>query len=304
MRSKILLLVTVSIALLLACGCMSLPSSGDMPGFSENYASDMDGFEESGAGAPAYKSANAPSPLTQTDAASDDIGRKMIMTGSIELEVPEVEPVVDDLAGLADGHGGYVSSSSLRKNPDGRDYATVVLRVPGGEFAGTIEEIRSFGTVISQNTNANDVTEEYIDLEARLAALDAQLAQYQRIMEKAETVEDILKIQIQIERVQVEIERIAGRMKYLDDRIDYATITVLVTEPTPVGGDIGHDFAEVFNEAIRAFLTTIDLLIIAFFGLLPLILVAGGAWTLYRMRRGKSAQTGGSETKSEKSEEE
>jgi hypothetical protein len=303
MRSKILLLVTVSVAVLLACGCISLPSSEGISGFSEKYTSDMDGFEEGGAGAPAYESASAPSPFTQTDATSADTGRKMIMTGSIELEVPEVEPVVDDLAGLADGHGGYVSSSSLRMNPDGRAYATVVLRVPGNEFGGTIEDIQTFGTVISQNTNANDVTEEYVDLEARLAALDAQLAQYQRIMEKAETVEDILKIQIEIERVQVEIERITGRMKYLDDRIDFATITVQVTEPTPVGGDMGHDFAEVFNEAIRAFLTTVDLLIIAFFGLFPLILVAGGAWTLYRWRRGRSAEPGVNEAKSEKSEE-
>jgi hypothetical protein len=107
-------------------------------------------------------------------------------------------------------------------------------------------------------------------------------------MEKAEEVEDILRVQVEIERVQVEIERITGRMQYLDDRIDFATITVSLTEPTPVGGDLGHDFADVFNQAIGAFLTTVDLLIIAFFALLPLALLGGGVWAIMNRRRLKN----------------
>jgi len=98
------------------------------------------------------------------------------------------------------------------------------------------------------------VTAEYIDLNARRAALAGQLTQYMRIMEKAETVSEILEVQEQIERVQVEIDRIDGRLKYLDNRVDYATITVSLQEPEPVGGNEGFSFVGVINEGIAGLL--------------------------------------------------
>jgi hypothetical protein len=104
------------------------------------------------------------------------------------------------------------------------------------EFDATVSEIKSLGTLRSASVNSQDVTEEYVDLQAQKAALQLQLEQFNRIMVKADKIEDILKIQVEIGRVQVDLDRLEGRLRYLNNRIDLGTITVSLQEPAPLGG--------------------------------------------------------------------
>ncbi|HIH27251.1 MAG TPA: DUF4349 domain-containing protein, partial [Methanoregulaceae archaeon] len=134
----------------------------------------------------------------------------------------------------------------------------------------------------SESLSADDVTEEYVDLQARRTALASQLVQYNRIMERAENVSEILEVQVQIERVQVELDRIDGRLKYLDNRVDYATITVALQEPEPVGGGEGFSFVSVINESIAGFLAVTAGLIIILISIIPLIILGAVAYVLYR----------------------
>ncbi|MDD1678469.1 MAG: DUF4349 domain-containing protein [Methanomicrobiales archaeon] len=215
------------------------------------------------------------------------IDQKLIKTGSISLEVGNVPAIVDALNGIAIRHGGYLSSSSLSAATSDRMSATVVVRVPGDAFEGAVTDIKAIGTVRSASLNSQDITEEYIDLQAQKTALQLQLNQYNRIMEKAENVEDILKIQIEIGRTQTELDRLEGRLRYLDNRVDLATITVYLQEPAPIGGDTGHDFVSVINSGIQGFLGMIDTLFIAFLTFLPLVILGGIGYGIYRWRKAK-----------------
>jgi hypothetical protein len=287
MRSKILCIISLLGILICSCGCLSLPSAGDLDLYEPGYQMEKSGgwYDEV---------ASAPAPVQAVAEASSGDGSaaesKIIRTASVNLEVTDVEGAIAQLEDIAAQQGGYISSSNAGDPVSASAYATVILRIPAAGFDAAMDDIQVLGSVRSQNVNTQDVTEEYVDLQARLDALEYQYEQYSRIMERAETVEDILRVQVEMERVQVEIESLTGRMRYLDNRIDLATITVSLHEPTPVGADVGHDFAAVFNAAIEAFLFTIDAIIILFFMLLPLILIGGGCYGVYRWRKSKKTE--------------
>jgi hypothetical protein len=161
------------------------------------------------------------------------------------------------------------------------------MRVPSHEFDSAITEIKALGSLTSESLSADDVTEEYLDLQARRTALASQLAQYNRIMEKAENVSEILEVQVQIERVQVEIDRIDGRLKYLDNRVDYGTITVSLEEPEPVGGGEGFSIISVINEGIMGFLAVTAGLVIILISIIPLVILGAIVFVIYRWWKGR-----------------
>jgi hypothetical protein len=229
-------------------------------------------------------------PGTAPSSASDGvIDQKLIKTGTISLEVTNVPAAIDALNEIALRYGGYLSSSSLSAGTSDRASATVVVRIPAGGFDGTVADIKGLGTVRSASLNAQDITEEYVDLQAQKGALQRQLDQYNRILEKADLVEDILKIQVEIGRTQTELDRLEGRLRYLDNRVDLATLTVYLQEPAPIGGDTGHSFITAINNGIQGFLDMIDAIIITVFTFLPLIILAVAGYGIYRWRKGKKA---------------
>jgi hypothetical protein len=271
------------LVLLLLCGavCMGCLNTG-----SENKGispSDLEASRQAGEGL--YPGPTpAPAAFFTGNTAID---QKLIKTGSISLEVTAVPATVDRLNEIALRYGGYLSSSSQSGSASDRLSATVVIRVPAASFENMVAEIKAQGTVRSVSLNTQDITEEYVDLQAQKNALQRLLDQYNRIMEKAETVEDILRIQVEIGKTQTELDRIEGRLRYYDNRVDLATVTVYVQEPAPIGGDTGHSFITTINNGIEGFLGMIDALIIAFFTLLPLIILGGLGYGIYRWKKGK-----------------
>jgi Domain of unknown function (DUF4349) len=164
-----------------------------------------------------------------------------------------------------------------------------VLRVPQAQFDSTMEGVKAVGTVKSISTSGEDVTEEYVDLQAHKTSYQNQLAQYNEIMKKADKIEDVIKIQAQINQVQTALDRLEGRMRYLESRIDLSTINVNLQEPEPVGGETGHSFVTAINEGIGGFFGMIDGLIVLFITFLPLIIIGGAAYGVYRWRKNKKA---------------
>ena len=227
---------------------------------------------------PAYGSAGAGSTVIET---------KIIRTADMTLEVNDVTSAVESLKALAATHGGYLSSTNIRENYNKQLSGTVVIRVPQASFDTAIAGTKALGSVKSISTSGEDVTEQYVDLQAQKTSYTNQLAQYNAIMKQSTKVEDIISVQEQIDRVQTELDRLNGRLKYLDSRIDLSTITVYLQEPQPVGGQAGHDFVSTINEGIAGFLGMIDALIILVFTLLPLIIIGGIGYWAYRWHKGK-----------------
>jgi hypothetical protein len=292
MNNKIIMLLLVCIAVVLAAGCMGIPAGkSDSSSFPQNTVPLSDINERLQAGSKMANGENtAPVPANApADSGSGTLtpDTKIIKTATLTVEVNDVPGSVEFLKNLAAQKGGYLSSTNVQKNYNNRLTGTVIIRVPAKEFETTLTGVQAIGTVKSVSTQGQDVTEEYVDLQAQKTAYQNQLAQYNEIMKKAVKVEDVITVQQQIDRVQVQLNRLDGRLKYLDNRIDLSTITVNLQEPEPVGGESSHTFVSTINEGISGFFGMIDALIIIFLTLLPIIIIGGAGYGIYRWRKSK-----------------
>ena len=227
--------------------------------------------------------------LSQSDSRTTVIDTKIRKTASLTLEVKDIPGAVETFKGIAAQKGGYLSSTNVQKGYNNRLTGSVVIRIPQAEFENALVGVRAIGTVKSISTQGQDVTEEYVDLQAQITSYQNQLAQYNAIMKQSTKIEDIIKVQEQIDRVQTDLNRLEGRLKYLNSRIDLSTITVSLQEPEPVGGESGHNFVTTINEGIAGFFGMIDAIIIIFLALLPLIILGGIGYGIYRWRKNKPA---------------
>jgi len=293
MIRRIVLISGLLVLGLLCAGCLTTP-------WEDNSATNGEKLSELSGGSPGLSgifsgNGRSSAPLPAGTPVADYSGeltadQMIIKTSQIHLEVQNVTAALDPVRSVATVHGGYVGSLSVYTQYGDRLYGTVTIRVPAREFESAVAEIKILGTLKSESLSAEDVTEEYVDLQARRTALASQLAQYTRILEKAENVSDILEVQVQIERVQVEIDRIDGRLKYLDNRVEYGTITVTLTEPEPVGGREGFSVISVINEGIAGFLAVTAGLVIILISVVPLIILGAAVYGLYRWWKGRKGQ--------------
>ena len=161
---------------------------------------------------------------------SPDIQRMIVRTSNITLVVSDVSTALDKIAKLAEDSQGFVVSSNQWKD-NGALLGTITIRVPAGEFDNAMSTLRGMADeVTSENTSAQDVTEEYTDLNSTLTNLQATEAQLLEIMKKAVTVDDILAVQNQLTNIQGQIETTKGRMKYLEQTSATSLISVSLTQ--------------------------------------------------------------------------
>lgn len=288
MNYKIIVLLMLCIATVAAAGCMGFQTvSSDKASSPQETIYDTVGRSQdlsktaySGNAVP--EQAGVPS---QSGSGASGIETKIIRTAYLTIEVKDVPGSVETLKNLAAQKGGYISSTNIQNTYNNRLSGSVILRVPASEFENALTGVKALGTVKTVSTQGRDVTEEYVDLQAQKTSYQNQLAQYNEIMKKAVNVEDVIVIQQQIDRVQTELNRLEGRLKYLDSQIDFSTITINLQEPEPVGGQSGHNFITTINEGIGGFFGMIDAIIIIFFTVLPLIIVGGAGYWIYRWRK-------------------
>ncbi len=208
--------------------------------------------------------------------------QKIIKTGDLSLQVQDVRKTADSIGEIARAAGGVVQSSSVTAGSEDQYRGTVTIRVPSVRFEVALQSIQDLGKVTSSSISSQDVTEEYVDLDAQKTALEAQLIQYNRILAQAVNVSEILVVQREIERIQVELDRKTGKLKYYDNRISMSTITTRLTEPPQVVTATGYSIASVISEGIAGFSATVVWLVILIMTLLPLIILGAGAYLIYR----------------------
>ena len=144
------------------------------------------------------------------------IERMIVRTGDMWLVVNDIPVTLDQITELTDGFEGYVVSSGIWKEKE-RLVGSIAIRLPIEHFDDAIRTLREMAVdVTSESTSSKDVTEEYVDLTAKLQNLEATEEQLLRLMEKAETVDNILNVQRELSKTRGEIEQIKGRMQYLE----------------------------------------------------------------------------------------
>ena len=151
--------------------------------------------------------------------------RKVISTASISLEVEVVPEATAAVRSIAEGLGGFVEQMSTSGN-EGRQQATITIRVPQDQFFTGLDRLSELGKVRSQRVGSEDVTEQFIDLEARLKSALREEKSLLSLLDKAQLVSEILTIERELSRVRSEIERLQGRLNFLERRVELATITI------------------------------------------------------------------------------
>jgi DNA repair exonuclease SbcCD ATPase subunit len=224
--------------------------------------------------------------------------RQLILTGEIRLRVEEFEAAQSNLTTLAASYGGFVSDSTQEVNERGNEtwtQGTVVIRVPRENFTALFEDAQEVGTVQQATRRSEDVTDQLVDLEARLENLRSERDRLRTLYEQANTTEDILEVQERLSDVQGEIERLEARIRSLRNQVAFSTITVHMQEPRP-DAPFTQQLPWWETPLVQAFLQSVDGVVTALRAIavgiafaLPYVLVFGapiaGGVLLYRRRK-------------------
>ena len=219
--------------------------------------------------------------------------RKIIRNAELNLEAENPEDAQRKITSIAELRGGFVvesQQSSSEVTSTTRDIVGMTVRVPADKFSETLADIRNVSTrVVLETVKGQDVTEEFIDIEAQVKSKKALEQQFMEIMKRAITVEDALHVQSQLAAVRGEIERVEGRKRFLENQSSLSTIkirlqTAKVFAATSVGfGDrLGSSFMAGADVAINFVLGLVTIVVavlpFALFIGLPVFLLFRYVW--------------------------
>jgi hypothetical protein len=213
-------------------------------------------------------------------------GRMVIYNGQISLETSRIEDILAKIRTLAESYGGYVAGSS-RSTYGMQAMAEIAIRVPKDKFRTAVQEIETYGKLLNENTSSEDITQQYVDLKARLDNLQKQEQRLREILTMATTVDDILKVEDELARVQGDIESLQGQINYLEQNVEMSLISVSLVEPAPPFTPPGMNWGETFQTAIMGFFIVIRGIIIIIISLIPIAIIGVPAYYIYRRRRHK-----------------
>ncbi len=195
-----------------------------------------------GAAAPAAEvGATAAASAAEPDAARADTAlapatdRLVIRSADIRLRVDDVAAAVIVVRDMAAANGGFVFASSTHSD-DESQFAQLTIRVPADRYEDTLNQLRSAAwveRVESEESTSQDVSGEYVDNESQLRTLRETQSRLLDLLGRAETVDDILRLELELQNIRGQIERIQGRQQYLDNATAYSTISVSLS---PVAG--------------------------------------------------------------------
>jgi len=253
------------------------PSSKNVPTFSGEIARDSS--------APAVREMSG-------NAVAGSVDKKIIKIGDLSLKVEKAETAAEAIANIAKLNKGEVANSYFYESTKGIKSGSITIRVPYNNFDAAFSEIKKVATqVVSESSNAQDITEQYIDLEARLKNKQAEEVSFAALLKRAGQLEEIISVTRELARVRGEIEQLEGQKRYLNSQTDMSTITVNITEDVAIA-TASDDWRpwQVVKTSVKQLLTAgqnfIDGLIAFIIVVLPMLIIyAAIIWLLYYVGR-------------------
>lgn len=277
-RTAFALLVLVAILIAGCAASQSAPSSTRSTGIGSGAAPAPADLAVADAAKRQSGAATTPANGIPTFA---NAGRDLILTASVSFRSSDPWATADQARAIAAGLGGDLLALSQTGSGDQRS-AQLSIRVPSDRFDEALSRIKKLdGEVLTSGVNAQDVTEQYVDVQARLGAKKAEEQQYLTLLARASTVDEILKVQSALASTRMQIEQLQGQVNSMKTRIDYSTITMsispLVSAPASQAGpwDPSRTFAQAIAALTALFRVVGDAAIwLLVFGWLPILVLA------------------------------
>jgi len=300
-RSRLALAAALSVLAL--AGCSSSADSGTSSNAAEPaLANDQAGrggvaapqaAPPGAADADAQKAAAAPGaqPAPEQNQPAPVDERSLIYTGSITVKVDSVQAAADRAIATGIGAGGFVSGDN-RTIDDKRSQATLILRVPADRFTPTLDALAKIGQEQSRQVNAQDVTDQLVDLDARVKTQEASVSRVRDLLARAQTIAEITSLESELTRRQADLDSLKQRREKLGGLVALATITVVLLGPdAAVSGPSEPEtgFLAGLKAGWKGFLASVKIVLTIAGWLLPWAIAIGvplwGLIVLSRRRR-------------------
>jgi hypothetical protein len=302
MKSPKVLFLVLSFFLLAGCGRLGSASKSarvsDARSNNESYAQPSEAKDQNPSTAQvSLKQAD------QSQSMAEAMNRKILRDAELTLEVGTPAEVQRKITAIAETLGGFVvtSESKQRQTGEGKQVLEVnlVVRVPATQFGSALDQIRGTASrIIQEKITGQDVTEEFIDLEARIKTQKALESQFLEIMKQAHKVEDALEVQRQTAEVRTEIEKLEGRKRFLENRASLSTITINLQSPAGIvvnTSGFGRDIHEAVVDSVdiaREIVLFLIRFVIVMIPIFILLILPGWLILRYVLRRIRKNQIG------------
>ena len=203
-------------------------------------------------------------------------GRMVELEAYLTVQVDNLKAASDQATQLATSFNGYVASSSF---DDSGSSANIVLSIPEANFSSAMRSLSSLGTVKAQSISSNDVTEQYVNLQAQLDSYTTEEATLLRILNASTTVTDALNTENAIQNTQAQINDLEGQLRVMQGLVTFGTINIEFIQPAK---NPTLDFGDLFTSALGAFYTVTRGILILGASLVPVAMVGGIAYVPYR----------------------
>lgn len=210
--------------------------------------------------------------------------RKIISKAEVYLETLEFEKSIEKLNGYIQEVKGYLEASDVYKGRMNQQYnesrwGEYTVRVPKDKFQEFLISLKEVGNITNSSSSGEDVSSQYYDAETRVKVLKAQESRYLELLNEAQNMEDILKIEDSLTNVRYEIERLTGYLKKIDGLVDYGTVnikieevlktTVLEKSPTTLGGKL----LKAFSSSVKSIKSVGEGILLFVVVLIPYIII-------------------------------
>jgi hypothetical protein len=246
----------------------------------------------------------AGAPEAQPPAAGKDVPadlridqRSIIYTGSISIRVDDVDRAAARTVSIATTAGGFVGGDQRSRGEGlGQEQATLQLRIPAARFTPVVDEIGDLGDEERREINTQDVTEEVVDLDARIATQRARVDSGRRLLAQAKTLTDLVSLESEVAKREADLASLEAKKRRLDDLTALSTITVTLLGPD-AANEPNIGFLAGLSGGWTAFVGSLQVLLTVLGALLPWLVLLGGPiaaalWVFRRQRRRGVPRTG------------
>ena len=210
------------------------------------------------------------------DPSTVESSRKIVYNASVRMETTDYDTTRAALQEAVTAANGYLESTDQGGSKDSSRYTYYTARIPAENYRSFLTAAGEAGNVTSLNESAQDITAEYVDVEARLKALNDQRDRLNALADKAETTADLLEIESQLSDVQYQLESYTGQMRLMDNQVRYSTVDISLQEVrvlTPTATTFGEKFVEAVTSGWRGFVDGAEDLILVVVYLWPVVLI-------------------------------